>query len=115
MGTQSSSERSLTAVNNSASVTVSQIRTASFNLFGNSSLSKKLRFCRRTDFSSPGISVLMSQVGADHRSRERFIRRWIEICGKPEALIYDTTSVSTYSRELDLAEFGYHRAGDLLP
>ena len=70
---------------------------------------------RKYDFSSPALSVLMAQLGADHRARERFICGWIMACGKPRAVIYDMTSLSTYSPELDLAEYGYNRDGDSLP
>ena len=67
------------------------------------------------DFSSPALSVLMAQLGADHRSREQFMRNWIQACGSPQAILYDMTSMSTYSTELELAEWGYNRDNDQLP
>ena len=66
------------------------------------------------DFSCPGLSVLMAQVGADQRRREQFMGEWIQECGSPRAILYDMTSVSTCSAELERAEWGYNRDNDQL-
>jgi hypothetical protein len=67
------------------------------------------------DFSSSGLSRLMAWIGADIGSRQRFHKLWLEARGKPKALIYDTTSVSTYADGLETAGFGYNRDGESLP
>jgi hypothetical protein len=58
---------------------------------------------------------LIAAAGADTGRQERFFRGWIGVSGKPEALIYDITSISTYARDLELAEYGYNRDGESLP
>ena len=65
--------------------------------------------------SSPATSRLMARVGADDGGRERFFRAWIAACGRPRSLIFDTTSISTHSETLELAEWGYNRDGEDLP
>jgi len=67
------------------------------------------------DFSSAGLSRLSEAIGRSPTCRSRFLRRWIKACGKPEAIILDTTSLSTYSDRLETAEWGYNRDGDNLP
>jgi hypothetical protein len=58
---------------------------------------------------------LIAAAGADTARQERFFRGWIEASGRPAALIYDITSISTYARDLELAEYGYNRDGESLP
>ena len=61
------------------------------------------------------VYPLIAAAGADQARQERFFRGWIAASGRPEALIYDITSISTYARDLELAEYGYNRDGDSLP
>jgi transposase len=65
--------------------------------------------------TSERVYGLIAQTGADCDSREEFFRGWIARHGGPRAVLCDTTSISTYSRELELAEYGYNRDGDDLP
>lgn len=58
---------------------------------------------------------LIAAAGSDTAAQERFFRGWIEASGRPAALIYDITSISTYARDLELAEWGYNRDGESLP
>jgi hypothetical protein len=58
---------------------------------------------------------LIAGAGADPAKQGSFFRGWIAAAGKPEALIYDITSISTYARDLELAEYGYNRDGENLP
>jgi transposase len=67
------------------------------------------------DFSSPGLSLFMRRLGRDRHAAERFFESWIIACGKPASLIFDSTSISSRSLNLDLAEWGYNRDGDDLP
>lgn len=60
-------------------------------------------------FSSSSISRLCFKLGKDGSGRDKFFKAWIEACGKPRALIHDTTSISTYSSNLEDAEWGYNR------
>ena len=67
------------------------------------------------DFSSVGLSHLSEALGRSPSCRHRFFQKWITACGKPEAIILDTTSMSTYSDNLDEAEWGHNRDGESLP
>lgn len=67
------------------------------------------------DFSSGGCSNLTIKVGDNHTAVERFFKLWIQRLGCPSSLIFDTTSISSYSDQLDWAEWGYNRDGDELP
>ena len=66
------------------------------------------------DLSSSGLRRLAGSLGGDAAGRELFHRLWIARLGPPEALIHDTTSISTYGA-LELAEFGHNRDGERLP
>lgn len=67
------------------------------------------------DFSSSGISRLSVQVGNNIGGIENFFRKWIKQLGAPSSLIFDTTSLSSYSEQLDFVEWGYNRDGEQLP
>lgn len=62
-----------------------------------------------------GEGGLLEQLGGDTRLRMIFLRAWAVQRHHPRALIYDITSISTYSRLLDLAEYGYNRDEEPLP
>jgi hypothetical protein len=62
-----------------------------------------------------GVHAFVARVGADIDSREKFSRGWIRHLNFPEALICDTTSISSYSSNLELAEYGYNRDEENLP
>lgn len=61
------------------------------------------------------VYARLAGAGADTVAQERFFRGWLAAAGKPAALIYDLTSISTYARDLELAEYGYNREGEDLP
>lgn len=65
--------------------------------------------------SSPETSRLMARAGADGSGQERFFRAWIEANGRPKSLVLDSTSISSRSENLELAEYGYNRDGEDLP
>jgi len=50
-----------------------------------------------------------------HGERMRFFREWVGGLSEREYIAYDVTSVSTASRGIDIAEWGYNRDGDGLP
>ena len=56
-----------------------------------------------------GEGDLLERLGRDTSWRLKFLRAWAAQRHHPRALIYDITSISTYSRLLDLAEYGYNR------
>lgn len=57
----------------------------------------------------------MGRVGANQDGRERFCRAWLQRHASARAVICDTTSISTYAADLELAEFGYNRDKENLP
>jgi len=67
------------------------------------------------DFSSPGLSRLMDAVGRRETDRQSFYGAWMAERRHPRALVYDTTSISTYAADLEAAAFGHNRDGEPLP
>jgi transposase len=65
--------------------------------------------------SDSNVYGFISDMGRDIARREEFFEHWIERHKGEESLIYDTTSISTYSAALELAEWGYNRDGEKLP
>ncbi|MDD2710060.1 MAG: transposase [Verrucomicrobiae bacterium] len=61
-----------------------------------------------------GDGDLLEQLGADTPRRMKLLREWAAQRKHPRALVYDITSISTYSQLLDLAEYGYNRDGESL-
>jgi hypothetical protein len=68
----------------------------------------------KADFSSPALSILMAQLGRDLGHRDDFNRNWIKALGSPQSLVYDLTSISTYSSH-PLSQWGYNRDNEKLP
>ena len=67
------------------------------------------------DYSSGGISRFMTMIGESEHIRESFFREWIRVLGRPSSLIFDTTSLSSYAKDLSLVEYGYNRDKESLP
>lgn len=65
--------------------------------------------------SSSAAGGLLADIGRVMAVRRTFFVEWLRSCGMPKALIHDTTSISSYSNDLELAEWGYNRDGDSLP
>ena len=65
--------------------------------------------------SSQQISGFLKRIGENERSREAFWRAWANLHGKNRNLVFDISSISTYSTNLLLNEFGYNRDGESLP
>lgn len=64
--------------------------------------------------SDSNVYGFVGDIGRDVEKRERFFERWIKRHKSSKALIYDTTSISTYSDSLELAEWGYNRDEETL-
>lgn len=67
------------------------------------------------DFSSPSLSALMERIGGNQTLLDRFFKSWIAERAFPESVIYDTTSISSYSEQLAEVEWGYNRDKESLP
>lgn len=65
--------------------------------------------------SSQNISRILSDIGSDEGSLQRFFYKWCQIHGEDSSLVYDITSFSSYSSLIELLEYGYNRDGENLP
>lgn len=69
----------------------------------------------KTGVGPGAVYALLGRIGASEDSRERFFRSWFHRHRSAKAVICDTTSISTYAADLELAEYGHNRDGDGLP
>jgi hypothetical protein len=70
---------------------------------------------RGAQVSETAAHGFVARVGADVARREAFLERWVARHGGGAAVVYDTTSVSSHSPSLGLAEWGYNRDDEALP
>ena len=68
-----------------------------------------------TGWSDSTLGRRLSELGNNISGIDEFFRAWIKSRGMPRGLIHDTTSISTYSQNLELAEWGYNRDKEDLP
>jgi len=61
------------------------------------------------NIASQRISELLEQLGSDVSIRTNFFKKWIKEQKEIEAIYFDITSLSTYSKLIDIAEWGYNR------
>jgi len=66
------------------------------------------------NLSSQRVSELLCRLG-ESNIPDLFMSRLIEGTGTKNTLIYDITSLSSYSQLINLLEYGYNRDGDTLP
>lgn len=57
--------------------------------------------------SSPRISELFPKL--DNNACSSFFSKWVKEKAKDKSVCYDITSISTYSTDMDIAEYGYNR------
>ena len=65
--------------------------------------------------SESSVHGFVARIGADVARREAFLERWAGRHKTGGAVLYDTTSVSSHSPSLELAEWGYNRDDEMLP
>ena len=61
------------------------------------------------------ISELLASLGGDDKTIERFFSAWIEQNNKGSAVMFDITSISSYSENNNLLEYGYNRDKEQIP
>jgi transposase len=68
-------------------------------------------------FTKPMDDIESSKLFASITKAERddFFKRWIKDRSEREYIAYDITSISTYSENTEMAEWGYNRDNDNLP
>ena len=62
---------------------------------------------------SPQISRVFQEI--DYKRRMDFFKTWIYAREQNEYIVYDVTSISSYSQEIESLEWGYNRDSDDLP
>ncbi len=66
--------------------------------------------------SSKTLSILTQRIGQMERERRQFTQKWVARYGhSSQAVVFDITSLSSYSELLDFVEWGYNRDGENLP
>jgi hypothetical protein len=65
--------------------------------------------------SESAVHGFVARLGGDVARREAFLENWVHRHKGDGAMVYDTTSVSSYSPSIDLAEWGYNRDEESLP
>jgi transposase len=68
-----------------------------------------------TKLNSQDISNILQSIGRDAGKRISFFKSWTRLRSEKEYLLYDITSISSYSKLNELLEFGYNRDGENLP
>lgn len=68
----------------------------------------------KIELASQRISELLCRLG-ESNIPDRFMSQLIEGTGTKNTLIYDITSLSSYSQLINLLEYGYNRDGEPLP
>jgi len=71
----------------------------------------------KVDFVDRYSDVVCSRLFASLTEEELhlFFTEWMACRSEQEHIIYDVTSISSYSQNIDMLEFGYNRDGDNLP
>ena len=61
--------------------------------------------------------VMCSKLFASitHEERQSFFREWMNYRCEKECMVYDVTSISTYSQNIEIAEWGYNRDHEKIP
>jgi transposase len=67
------------------------------------------------ELPSQRLSELIHEIGCDERAVYRFLNDWAATHQQNEYMVFDLTSISTYSKQIDFAEWGYNRDGEQLP
>jgi hypothetical protein len=65
--------------------------------------------------SESAVHGFLARVGEDVSRREAFLECWVQRHKGGAAVVFDTTSVSSHSPSLELAEWGYNRDDESLP
>lgn len=66
-----------------------------------------------TRFTSQRISELLSSISEEDKLE--FFKLWATHVTEKEYIAFDVTSISSYSKIIDLVEYGYNRDGEKLP
>jgi transposase len=65
--------------------------------------------------TSQYVSDILQTIGQSDKERMNFFESWTRFRSEKEYLVFDITSISSYSKLNDLVEFGYNRDSEKLP
>jgi len=65
--------------------------------------------------TSQYVSDILQTIGQSDKECMNFFESWTKLRSEKEYLVFDITSISSYSKLNDLLEFGYNRDGESLP
>jgi len=68
-----------------------------------------------SDLSSQRTSELLEELGKDEEGRLKFLKAWAKMHSDSSFIVFDITSFSSYSKKLELLEWGYNRDREKLP
>lgn len=68
-----------------------------------------------SDLSSQRTSELLKELGKDEEGRLKFLKAWAKMHSDSSFIVFDITSFSSYSKKLELLEWGYNRDKEKLP
>ena len=72
-------------------------------------------YSTKEDLSSQRISELLKNLGKDYDARLSFLKKWAKMHKNSSFIVFDITSFSSYSKKLELVEWGYNRDKEKLP
>ena len=73
-------------------------------------------YCKtEASLSSQRISDLLKEIGQDEDRRLAFLKAWEDMYRDSSFIIFDITSFSSYSKNLEFVEWGYNRDRESLP
>lgn len=61
----------------------------------------------------PETSIIFSKI--NETQKQNFFKEWIKVRSDNECIAYDITSISSYSKDISLSDYGYNRDGENLP
>lgn len=61
------------------------------------------------------LTTLTQRLGQMDAEREAFFHEWLQHCGPVQTIVFDITSISSYSTLINEVEWGYNRDHDPLP
>lgn len=66
------------------------------------------------DLPSQKLSRIIHDLGGSDREVSRFLENWAQSLQENDFIVFDITSISTYSQGIDYAEWGYNRDHEAL-
>lgn len=70
-------------------------------------------FIMNNSYVTPSeTSIIFSKI--NETQKQNFFKEWIKVRSDNECIAYDITSISSYSKDISLSDYGYNRDGENL-